>query len=1475
MHPKRVGDRKTLDRFLFEARTTARFNHPHIVQIFHVGEHNGVPYVALEYLEGQSLRLRLSQGPLGPAEAARTALAIAEALAVAHGAGVLHRDLKPDNVFLPKDGRLRVLDFGLAKAVDAAAPDLPDDGPAPSEREFATEAGALVGTPAYMAPEQLRGEGVGPAADIWALGVLLHELLAGARPWPARGIAALRRAVLNSEPPTLDSAPEALRALVALCLDREPSRRPAAAAIARELQAFLHPGRARRSEESPFRGLRAFDERHAELFFGRDAELGALLETLRERTVVPLVGPSGAGKSSLVFGGLVARLREVEPWTVVSVRPGAHPFDALESRLATTEDTVSISAASTESSEGELWEAPRRLALRLLALAEEVGTRVLLVVDQLEEVFTLVDDPEVHRRFMLAICTAADEASEPVRVVFTLRDDFLGRVAIAPEVRAVLGQLVLVRAPDADALAATLTEPVRLRGYAFEPGVVEAMVAEVEGMPASLPLLQFAGTLLWERRDPESKQLTQAASRAIGGVAGALSHHADAVLDQLPPEQLALARLVLLRLVTAENTRRVVPRSSLIDALPDAGPVLDRLVDSRLLTRRRGEREALLELAHESLVFGWTRLARWLHESRDEVRFLAELEQATALWEQRGRRLEEAWSGDALDEAARAVRRLEAPPPSVLEFLDAGAARRDRSAKRRRRLLTAVIVGLSALVAASLWTALEFRDREQQALRLQDEQSVALLLAAAREAERTDRRSDAVALLRSSVALEDELGVGGEGTEALSQLRRLSHVGFARRTIPGDVAVLDAALRPDPPTLSIGDDAGRLRWLDPDTGGVQLDVAACRGRRYASQFLADGRLVRGCHDGLIEVRAPDGSLQSELRCGDGHVQSVTEREGLIAVTSTGRICTFDPPRALELGHGVDLVSWSAEGRWLAAAAYPWEEPMTGLSLIDLPSLEVAWRHEPDGGIVRGLQALGRRVLVRMQMREGAHSRLQQWDEGGLTWTREQSVWAGDVALSPDGSRIALATDQALLLDADGDVQAAQERRPRPTDTSFSADGSLVAFGDWDGDLRVLDAGGGVQLHVERAHRRRAFRPLWWGARLVTWSLSGEVSIWDSARQLQRVELSGAVPSTGPVAFEGGFVVGTAAGGLRVDGELAGPETGSPATSVAAGEGATLGDGGGVALGHDNGVVSFWSRDGLRWSRPTGGGRIRTVGVWQGGVVAGGSDGRVFLFDREGSLRRTVPLGSSPVTDLSVAVDGEAVAASCGSEGRLVLLRGDGVIGPLELGAQSFAPRFSPDGSQLAMGYQATRLGLFDARTGQLLWASEGGHTERIQALAWSPGGRIATGSMGRELRVWDPRERRELRLIEPGRGQIVNLSFVDESHLLVGTRDDSLELWNVDAPAVVQDLGEFDSWMSSWARVGSELAYTARERGLVRARLAPAEDRRGTLERTGAASNLRVCRGSERSVAVVPFPPPSTVWAPAESCGPWQDARHD
>ncbi len=394
-------------------------------------------------------------------------------------------------------------------------------------------------------------------------------------------------------------------------------------------------------------------------------------------------------------------------------------FGALATQKAGADQTA-------ENLAQELENFPGRLALLAQDLADTCSGRVLFFVDQLEELYTLASDAQTRGRFLRALMAAADDAEGPVRVVFTVREEFLSRLGEGPELREALAHITILRSPDGAQLREILTRSVARIGHGYDDSsLVDRMVDEVEKETSCLPLLQFAGQKLWEGRDRDHCLLLDSVYTSMGGVAGALAAHADGVLAGMTDRQVGLARTILLRLVTPEETRRVATREQVLRDLPQAAAeVLDRLVGARLIAvRRSAERDtADLELVHESLLIAWGRFARWLEGSHEEREFLDELEQAAELWRRRGHRSEELWQGEALHEAEATIRRLELDPPGVARrFLESSRQRHDQRARRRRLLMTAGFAAICAIAVVLGFQRHEARSERDRA----DQQRVA------------------------------------------------------------------------------------------------------------------------------------------------------------------------------------------------------------------------------------------------------------------------------------------------------------------------------------------------------------------------------------------------------------------------------------------------------------------------------------------------------------------------------------------------------------------------------------------------------------------------------------------------------------------------------------------------------------------------------------------------------------------------------
>src|SRR5215510_9043743 len=222
--PAVANDQERLARFQREAKTLASINHPHIGGIHGLEESDGVIALVLELVEGPTFADRIAQGPIPLDEALPIAQQIAEALEAAHEQGIIHRDLKPANIKVRADGAVKVLDFGLAKALDHSGATTGTATVSPTMSIQATAAGVILGTAAYMSPEQARGKAVDTRTDIWAFGVVLFEMLAGRRPFDGDGISDIVAGILKSEPAwqAMPAAtPAAIQRVLRRCLQKD------------------------------------------------------------------------------------------------------------------------------------------------------------------------------------------------------------------------------------------------------------------------------------------------------------------------------------------------------------------------------------------------------------------------------------------------------------------------------------------------------------------------------------------------------------------------------------------------------------------------------------------------------------------------------------------------------------------------------------------------------------------------------------------------------------------------------------------------------------------------------------------------------------------------------------------------------------------------------------------------------------------------------------------------------------------------------------------------------------------------------------------------------------------------------------------------------------------------------------------------------------------------------------------------------
>ncbi len=971
-------DETARDRFFVEARAVARLHHPNVVAVFRVGEIDGHPYLVSEYVRGTTLD-RLPR-PVDGALGFELALGLARGLAAAHRHGVLHRDVKPANAILTEEREVKLLDFGLAKLFGQHDPAAWQAEPGelsvldtmrppavlvtPSRVVAAeaivtnTEAGAVMGTPAYLAPEVWQGQTATAAADVYALGATLFHLLADRLPHTAGSAVALAALAAGEDAPLLRAVrpdcPPALAEVIDACLMRDPAHRlPDGEAVREALEQRARAARRPALPEgNPYRGLAAFGAEHRHLFFGRELEISDVLERLRGEAWVVVAGRSGAGKSSLLRAGVLPRIVDdgalteaggPRTWRVLALAPGPRPRAALVAAAAAllgTDEAVLARALDDD---------PGALARQLRA---ERGTGTAVLIDQLEELVTL-SEPGERAAFVEALRQLLVPAPA-IRVLATLRSDYIGHLEVLGPAHRELTRALFVLGPMTpegvhDAVAA----PAAAHGVSFEAASdVEALVGAVLENPGSLPLVEFALAKLWELRDPARKLIGRDALAGIGGVEGALARHADEVLASLSPGAAAEARRLLLRLVTAERTRARRSEDDLVVDEARRGLVhdtLEALVRGRLLAAGDGT----YEVAHEALITHWPRLRLWLDEEQGAHQVRERLEVAAADWERLGRRPEALWTGRRLEELTRLDEAALSPRERAFAATSRAADRRRRWS-RRLLLVAAPTLLFGTILGVQAWNR---HAAEQRAA------------AAVAEAERlfsgaTDFSTVVSVLRRTSFAAFDH------------EADKLARALWARTRVAAEQeeVLLDDVQSAIDEALAIMASYRPARRLAADVHAARFLLAERDGntrRRSSAEKLirvydADGRyreLLEG--RGVLRLSARPARATVSLfefvdTDGDGRIEKRNERS--IGVT----------PVEVELPMGSYLLELRAPGFEDVLAPFKLARGATRQLSVSLPragTVPVGFVYVPGGPFLVGSQNLSPSAIAGSPLRE--------------------------------------------------------------------------------------------------------------------------------------------------------------------------------------------------------------------------------------------------------------------------------------------------------------------------------------------------------------------------------------------------------------------------------------------------------------------------------------------------------------------------
>ncbi len=923
--------------FETEAQLIARLEHLHIVPLYDFWREPSGAYLVMRWLRGGSLRTRLKYGPLDTEAVAQMLDQTAGALHVAHRRGVVHRDIKPDNILLDEEGNIYLTDFGIAQDLETSQAGDDND--------------TFTGSLTYTSPEQIRGDAASPLTDIYSLGILLYEALVAEHPFPDSSPTSLIHHHLNETLPTVRDRIPDLAPDVDYVIQRATAKNPAeryddavtmAAAFRRALKAskrrvLYAEGTTRPLQavdttptafdallpdlDSPYKGLRPFEEADAADFFGREGLVEHLLSRMAEADQTPVarflavVGPSGSGKSSVVKAGLLPAIRlggltGSKNWYIVEMTPGARPLEELATRLL----SIAINPPSELTSrvlrdERGILEAVRRV----LPLSGE--SKLLLYIDQFEELFTMVQDEDARARFLRGLWVAVTDPDSPLRLIITLRADYYDRPLNYPGFGELIRKQTEVVLPmEADELHRAIVAPAQRIGVDLEPGLTAAIIADVSQQPGALPLLQYALTELFEQREGRVLRLDSYAH--IGGVLGALARRADELYNGMDESRQNATRQLLLRLVMPEEgasaMRRRVPRSELISIGNDENAlasVIDAFGKYRLLTFDHDPetRGPTVEVAHEALIREWQRLHGWLETSREDLRQQRRLTAAAEEWLRaardpsylaRGIRLDQFEHWAETTELALNHDELAFMSASISERetrLAAEQARQGREAllerRSRSRLRTLVVVLMLAVIGAlGLTTVAIGQNRAAQLNAITatyaqgaafDAANRALTQAAIADSNALQARSLAQAA-SAQLALQDGnadtavlLAIEANRQSELPQARlALADVAYSpgtmRRLVGSTAAVTDTAITPDgSEVVSVARDGAILLW-DVSSGQVIQRFASHSDRLTSVAFSPDGQsILTGSWDNTASLwDAKTGALIRSFKSDD-------------------------------------------------------------------------------------------------------------------------------------------------------------------------------------------------------------------------------------------------------------------------------------------------------------------------------------------------------------------------------------------------------------------------------------------------------------------------------------------------------------------------------------------------------------------------------------------------------------------------------
>lgn len=1225
----------------------------------------------------------------------------------------------------------------------------------------------------------------------------------------------------------------------------------------------------------PYRGLFHFGPDDAEFFFGRGVFVEELFQATQTRNFIPVLGASGSGKSSVVLAGLVPKLQQEGHWKFTHFRPGVvrkkelrsivDPFYALATALVPlyTPHLDKTKQLAQASDLADLLRDGKILLSDVIAAIQQnyPNHRVLLIADQFEELYTICHEENIRRHFLDIlidnIYSPIFQSQSPLVLVLAMRADFLGNALSYRPFADVLRNADIKLGPmNRQELSQVIEKPAEKLGAKFEAGLVERILDDVEDEPGNLPLVEFALTLLWQRRT--GKQLNHAAYEAIGRVDGALANYADDKYNRLMQMEQEQTRRILIQLVRpgegTEDTRRLATKEELGEK---NWFLVQHLADARLVvTTQNASGQETAEVVHEALIQNWVKLRQWMETDRDFRAWQERLRTALRQWEETKRDEGALLRGVPLAAAEEWLRKR----PVDLSLTEQEYIR--RSAELRESLLQ---------------EEEERRQRELEAARKIAEESEARRTAEEKARQEAEQRAEQQAnankqLRRGAVALGTSLLIAiGAGTIAWSnQQKALQRELTARQnfytsslnlasqnfdkaqiiqfvdlldnlkpqtnqkdlrgfewyylwkqahsdklTIQHDQAVTSVAVSPDGKTLATINSNGRTM---SSKNSVKLwDMAT--GKELAT--------FPGHKDGTISLAfSPDGKLLATGGLNDGSVK-------LWDVETGKEIHSYRASTGYEGGIGgkyvtVHSVKFSPDGKTIALFMEPLNcatDETRACTLVGL-SLKVRLLDVTTGKEIGNLNFGNVRDMAFSPDKKTFATSynsdtVKLWDLTNgkeLNTLKLDNGWAESIAFSPDGKKLAMGGDEVRIWDVinKGTPRRVGKHKEYVVSVEFSPDGKTLATTGKDRTVKIWDTVAYQELTTIRGHsssiRSIAFSPD--SKTLVTGSEDKTAKLWDVEQFLKQSDTVGDSFAFSPngktlVTWDGGWgwrVVGSENNVMLLDvgnfKEFASLNQTDIDSALFSPESKLLitQDAGGVQLWDVNTAQELTNR--LQWRKEDNIEQIQSVSLAPDGkTLAVGGDKKVNLWNID-KWQKLPPLKGDEgyFTSMAFSPDSKILAT----------VDGKGIIQLWKTTSWQKQTTFKTNeeninyiefsfNGEILITRGLKGIKLLNASTGKEEFAIKS--KERYTSWAFSPNGKLlALATDDNRVKLWDVAKAQAITTFEGHTDIVFSIAFSPDSKTLAtGSADETVKLWNI---ATAQELLTLEAKLGSVRSVG-------------------------------------------------------------------------